>query len=320
MEIGKRVTVPSVLIRLAHRLETEVKNGRLDIPKKFGTGYCAGFVFNEFIRLMIFNYELNQELLIDNADVDTARGRVLFKFQNVISPPNTFTRGREMPSVLIVTSRVNPDLVIPIQRSRAMINIEVDATYLKGLFDLSKKSPVLQSLLENTQPLFFEEIIFPSLQILVNELVNEPVDETFALFFRRVKAEELICRLLMALEKRDEKQLYALNGQDIQTIYQLKERMLDRLDTPPVIDELARSAHMSPTKLKRLFRQIFGNSIFRYYQAMRINEAARLLRVEKRSVSAVGHQLGFTNLSHFSRVFEEHIGMKPKKFTTLPAD
>lgn len=319
MEEDKRSTVPNVLIRLAHRLGTDVKNWRLDIPEKFGTGYCAGFVFNESIRLMIFNYKLKQDLVIDNPDVDSAGGRVLFKFQNVISPPNTLSKDREIPSVMIVTSRMNPDLVIPIQRSRAMINIEVEATYLKKLFEVSKKSPVLQSLLENRQPLFFEEMIFPSLLLLVEELVNEAVDETFALFFRRVKAEELICRLLMALEKRQEKELYALNGQDVQTIYQLKERMLDRLEAPPVIAELAQSAHMSPTKLKRLFKQIFGNSIFRYYQAMRIHEAARLLTVEKRSVSEVGYQLGFTNLSHFSRVFEEHMGIKPKKFSALPA-
>jgi len=29
----------------------------------------------------------------------------------------------------------------------------------------------------------------------------------------------------------------------------------------------------------------------------------------------VGYQLGFTNLSHFSRVFEQHTGKKPKKYS-----
>jgi AraC-like DNA-binding protein len=27
------------------------------------------------------------------------------------------------------------------------------------------------------------------------------------------------------------------------------------------------------------------------------------------------YRLGFTNLSHFSRVFKEHIGMKPKQYS-----
>ncbi|KAA6307890.1 Regulatory protein PchR, partial [termite gut metagenome] len=133
--------------------------------------------------------------------------------------------------------------------------------------------------------------------------------------FLRIKAEELVCRLLMELEKRDEQHLYALNIRDIQTIYKVKEQMLEHPEIPPVIKELAVCANMSPSKLKRLFKQIFGNSIFSYYQAFRMKEAARLLKEEKLSVSDVGYKLGFTNLSHFSRVFKEHIGMKPKQYS-----
>ena len=68
--------------------------------------------------------------------------------------------------------------------------------------------------------------------------------------------------------------------------------MLEHLETPPVIKELAVCANMSPSKLKRLFKQIFGNSIFSYYQEFRMNEAARLLKEEKLSVSDVGYQTG----------------------------
>jgi len=188
---------------------------------------------------------------------------------------------------------------------------------LNGLFDLTEKSPVLQSLLQNTQPLLFEQIIYPSLQKIVDEIVTEPVGETFEMFFLRVKAEELICRLLMELEKRDGKYLYPLNSHDIQTIYKVKEQILERMETPPVIKDLAIRAGMSPTKLKRLFSQIFGNSIFSYYQGLRLKEAARLLKEEKLSVSDAGYRLGFTNLSHFSRVFEQHIGFKPKKYSAM---
>ena len=147
-------------------------------------------------------------------------------------------------------------------RNNEVINIEVDANYLNGLFDLPEKSTVLQSLLQNEQPLLFEQIIYPSLQKIVDEILIESIDETFELFFMRIKAEELICRLLMELEKRGEKHLYSLNSHDLQTIYKVKSQMLEHPETPPVIKELAVCANMSPSKLKRLFKQIFGNSIF----------------------------------------------------------
>lgn len=310
-------TVPNVIKRLAYLLGTEVRNRRLEIPQKFGTGCCAGFVFNDHTRMLILNYELNENLVVENADMNASARTILFKFQNVIPKTGTFSKEKQkaIPSVLIATSSINTDGFIPIHTNTAVINIEVDANYLNGLFDLSEKSPVLRSLLQNTQPLLFEQMIYPSLQKIVDEIVAESVDETFELFFLRIKAEELICRLLMELEKRDEKHLYALNIHDIETIYKVKEQMLEQLETQPVIKELAVCANMSPSKLKRLFKQIFGNSIFSYYQEFRMKEAARLLKEEKLSVSDVGYQLGFTNLSHFSRVFKEHIGMKPKQYS-----
>ncbi len=299
---------------------TELINRRLDIPEKFGKGYCTGFVFNEYIRMLISNYELNEDIVVQNPDINASKRMIFFKFQNIFPKTEIVSTEKhlsEMPSVLVATSSVNTDDVISIHTNTAVINIEVDADYLNGLFDLSGKSPVLQSLLQNTQPLLFEQLIYPSLQKIVTEIVTEPVDEAFELFFRRIKAEELICRLLMELEKRDEKHLYALNMLDIQSIYNVKEQILKHPETPPVINELSVYANMSSTKLKRLFRQIFGNSIFSYYQEFRMKEAARLLKEEKLSVSDVGYQLGFTNLSHFSRVFNEHIGMKPKQYSRL---
>lgn len=311
-------TIPNILLRLADLLGTAIKNRRLEIPEKFGKGYCAGFVFNEQIRMLICNYELNDDLVVENPDIDTSKRTIFFKFQNIFSNAETLStrkHTKETPSVLIATSRINTDDVIAIHTNTAVINIEVDARYLNGLFASTEKSPVLQSLLENTQPLLFEQLIYPSIQRIVDEIITESVHEVFELFFLRIKAEELICRLLMVLEKRNEKHLYALNSQDIQAIYQIKEQMLENLANLPLIQELAVQANMSSTKLKRVFKQIFGDSIFSYYQAFRMKEAARLLKEEKLSVSDVGYQLGFTNLSHFSRIFEEHIGMKPKRYS-----
>jgi len=317
MEKDKQQTIPNILKKFAQLLGTEVKN-RIEIPPTFGKGYCAGFVFNEHIRMIISNYELNEDIVIENPETKIPGKMIFFKFQNIIPLPETLQNEKPLqsiPSVLIATSRMNTDEVISIHTTTATINIEVDTNYLNKPFELSKKSPILQSLLQNTQPLLFEQMIYPSLQKVVDEMVTESVDETFELFFLRIKAEELICRLLMELEKRNEKHLYPLNIHDIQAIYKVKEQMLEHLEIPPMIKALAVCAHMSPSKLKRLFKQIFGNSIFSYYQEFRMKEAARLLKEEKLSVSNAGYQLGFTNLSHFSRVFNKHIGMKPKQYS-----
>lgn len=69
---------------------------------------------------------------------------------------------------------------------------------------------------------------------------------------------------------------------------------------------------MSESKMNRLFKQIFGNSIYNYCQTLGMNEAAYLTKEEQITISELGCRLGFTNLSHFIRIFERHIGLKPK--------
>lgn len=305
----------NILTQFAKQLGTEVKGQRLDIPQNFGSGYCIEYLFNRYIRMLISNYQLKEDLEIANPFVGNSKRIIFFKFQNMF--PKEEHTSSETPLVLVATGRINRDELLSIHSNTATINIEVEVDYLDEVFKLSDKSLILQSLLKEDQPLLFEQMVYPSLQRIVYEILNEEIDESFKIPLLRIKAEELICRLLMELEKREEVHLYPLNTADIQTLYEIKARILKHLDTPPLIKNLAEEANMSITKLQRLFKQVFGDSIFSYYQTFRIKEAARLLREEKLSVSEVGYELGFTNLSHFSRVFAEQIGVKPKQYTKM---
>lgn len=103
---------------------------------------------------------------------------------------------------------------------------------------------------------------------------------------------------------------------DIKRLYKVKDQLLQNIEKAPTIAKLSNFSGMSETKLKRLFNQVFGKSIFKYFQNYRMQKAARLLN-EGLSVSEVGYQLGFSNLGHFTKVFEEVIGVKPKRYSKL---
>jgi AraC-like DNA-binding protein len=104
---------------------------------------------------------------------------------------------------------------------------------------------------------------------------------------------------------------------DIKAIYAVKSRLQVNLNTPPNIAAQAREAGMSEPKLRKLFRQTFGKGVFEYFQYVRMQEAARLLKEKRLTVSEVGYNLGFTNMGHFARIFEQHIGTKPKKYSSF---
>jgi len=320
MESNTEQRPPGVLKPFADILGTTVENGRLDIPKQYGKGYASVHIINEHLAMMINNFELNREITFPSRNNDFPSKLILFRFQNIIQATDKTVPKRQInatPSVQIITLGMNTNIMIPGNIRKLEIYIAIDAQYLNSLVQNRQQNRILQAILENIQPLLFEQIVYPSLQAVVNEIISESVDDSFQLFFYKVKAEELICRLLIELVKRDETNVYSLNMNDIQAIYKVKEWMLEHLDKHATIEELAGLANMSQSKLKRLFKQIFGNSIFSYFQNYRMQEATRMLKEEKLSVSEVGYQLGFSNLSHFSRIFEEHIGLKPKKYAMM---
>jgi transcriptional regulator GlxA family with amidase domain len=134
-------------------------------------------------------------------------------------------------------------------------------------------------------------------------------------FFYKIKVQELLYLLFSKLLKRENEPAVNINKADIEKIFAVRNLMLADLSAPPQLSALAKTNNLSETKMKHLFKQIFGDSIYNYYQKARMEEAAFLLKQASFSVSDVGYELGFSNLSHFSRLFQRHYGITPKKYT-----
>jgi AraC-like DNA-binding protein len=150
----------------------------------------------------------------------------------------------------------------------------------------------------------------------VNDLVIKEQPSTLESYHYKLKVMELLFYLFQSLSKREKSIHQKLSESDIKSIYKVRDKIVSSLDKPNSIAVLKQLAGMNELKMRKIFTQVFGMGIYEYYQHLRMKEAARLLRNEKLSVSEVGYQMGFENLSHFTRVFEEHIGKKPKKYSS----
>ena len=146
-------------------------------------------------------------------------------------------------------------------------------------------------------------------------MLDQPIAESMESHYYKLKCEELLCYIFALLLQREAVPASSMHIKDIKAIYAIKLWLQSHLNEAPDIASLSKQANMSEPKMRKLFKQTFGKGVFEYYQYMRMQEAARLLKEKHLTVSEVGYQLGFTNLSHFSRVFEQHTGMKPKKYS-----
>lgn len=306
-----------MLQKFAEKLQTPLENGKLVIPPNKGNGYLKGVLFGNGIGMMIRNYEMNEDLLISKKGDEGANDRIIINFNNIFLSEDENKQKlkyNDLPTVQIGKGRIDIEMLIPQRKKHRAILFGIEKRRLKELLGEHQNINLYDEIIETEHDLLFEEIITPAIQKVANEIIECAVPQNLENVYYRIKSEEIICLLFAELFKRENSPVQNLNENDIITIYQIRENILKHLDTPPLLKDLAQQASMSESKLKMLFKQIFGNSIFNYYQNFRMKEAARLLKEKKMTVSEVGYQLGFSNFSHFGKLFEEHIGMKPKKW------
>lgn len=79
---------------------------------------------------------------------------------------------------------------------------------------------------------------------------------------------------------------------------------------------LARSARLTPQRLARLIKRLFGLTPSQFITKSRIAAASRLLRDTDRSVAEIAHACGFSDHSAFARAFRSASGMTPSEFRT----
>lgn len=214
---------------------------------------------------------------------------------------------RVFPSTHTYTSLFTEDSRVVI------VAVLVQADYLKSF--LGGDADQFQFLFDHPTDFLLEEVMTDDISTTLNTIVRKEPPGSLPAYYYRLKAMELLFYLFQGLSRREKIVQQKFSEQDILAIYQVRDQLTSCLANPPSITELKRVAGMNELKMRNLFKQVFGRGIYDYYQHVRMQEAARLLRDTHQSVSEVGAQLGYENLSHFSRVFEKYIGQKPKKFS-----
>ncbi|MCK8496108.1 AraC family transcriptional regulator [Spirosoma sp. RP8] len=308
-----------ILRAFAQAIGATISGRFVYIPESKGGGYLTGFTWGHDLRMMVRHYYLKEDVLIERTnELVDGQDDVIFLLSGVYSSPQTQTDlAPERAYVFICVQALSALMEMPAHTLFGSVTIAVSRQYLRHLFG-EIDHPIVANLLRAKNNFAVEIDSSPELVKTASDMLHQSIPERLESRYYKLKCEEMLCYVFALLMQREAKAMTKLHISDFRSIYAIKEHLRLHLGEAPAIASLAREAHMSQPKLRKLFKQTFGKGIFEYYQSMRMQEAARLLKEKRLTVSEVGYQLGFTNLSHFSRVFEEHMGSTPKKFSALP--
>ena len=175
--------------------------------------------------------------------------------------------------------------------SEEVFSFSHPASFSKMLPLCGKSRMAIEALLNNTYSGAPENIfINAQMQILLlystDCMLGEKEDQSFA------------CKFLA-------------NEDDRAKIEKAREILLQHIGEPITIKALSRKVAINECYLKKGFKEIFGTTIFDFYQSQRMEHAKYLLYEKGLSVTEVSHLLGYSSISHFSTAFKKQTGIKP---------
>ncbi|HBK89596.1 MAG: AraC family transcriptional regulator [Cyclobacteriaceae bacterium] len=216
-----------------------------------------------------------------------------------------FDPGRELPFTL----RMSP-------HSR-MVVMTISLESLHQLF-VHEPLPFLKP--ENINQKFYDEREIPShLMVELNQLYNIHLSTSSNSIYYQGKILELLA-LYFSQRKADTETCPFLNDQEtVRKIKNAKDYILQHMEAPPTLKELARLMGLNEYQLKAGFKEIYGNTVFGFLLDHKLDSARVLLDSMKFQVAEVAYKIGYTNPSHFIAAFKKKFGVTPKKYLMAKA-
>ena len=98
-------------------------------------------------------------------------------------------------------------------------------------------------------------------------------------------------------------------------VTELKHIIQDQIDSNVTLTQISKSLHINPSYLSREFSKHFNSLSFgEYIRKLRIEKAIDLMGQNSYSLTEIAYLTGFSDQSHFTRIFKKHTGQNPSAY------
>jgi AraC-like DNA-binding protein len=126
---------------------------------------------------------------------------------------------------------------------------------------------------------------------------------------------ELLLRVFVSGSEQREGQVLAVLPEQVErAIGSIRSAVQAEPSRPVRLQALAKSLHVTPQHLCRLFKETLGLGPIECAQALRLELATSLLERTEQTLSQVAERYGFSSPFHLSKAFKQSYGMSPAAY------
>jgi AraC-like DNA-binding protein len=155
----------------------------------------------------------------------------------------------------------------------------------------------------------------PGMRQVLQQILQCPYDGLLKRMYLQGKAWELLAIAFAQFQPTvPDPMAVPMQPSEIERIYHAKDILIQQLDHPPSLIELARQASLNISALKQGFKRVFGTTPFQYLNDHRLEVARQLLVTQPLCIETIAHQVGFANRGYFAAVFRKKFGLSPQQY------
>ena len=149
------------------------------------------------------------------------------------------------------------------------------------------------------------------LRLVAQELLQPAFKGPMNRIFRQAKTLEFLAHQFGVLDRSGQAE-EALPVRDLAKVRVAHERLLHDLREPPDLDALAKDVGLSPKRLNRGFRELYGTTVFAFLRDARLEAARKALEGgTPLPLKQLAWELGYQQVSNFVTAFRRRFGVTP---------
>lgn len=324
----KQKNFKSLAKELSAAIELQHEDMLVKIPKERGDAFFYADSIDKAFSFGMMSAELKSDLILERVSNNQPGIIIYFNLIEVTDYIKLKTKDAELTDQVnktrknIFISSSNKDFSVTYSAGTKLKRLGI---YLSPLWVTTNFHPSIQKLVN----LIIEQGLNQVNQVLINGEMQEKLNRIFATDLTNAAEKvALKSRVIVLLEyffsnyfneNVTIKEKQPVDEEDLLRLQNVEKLLADEETKKfPSVSALALIAHMSGTKLKQRFKQVYGFRLYEFFNMQRLDKAKKLLE-EGAVAKEAGYEIGFTNVSNFSKAFKKRFGYNPGSFKEFKA-